>query len=190
MIRHGALHRLADPPGRIRRELVATAPVELLDGAVEAERALLDQVQEGDAEAPIALGDGDDQAQVRLDHAPLGGGVAPLDCLGEGDLLRGGEQLVAADIGQEELKAVCGAREDVRLRLGGLLFLFSTFSSASGWRTSSPIRSSSRVSSSTSASLRSCSRANASSSAASRCPRSSAPSTSALAWSESSSSCS
>jgi len=40
------------------------------------------------------------------------------------------------------------------------------------------------------ASLRSCSRANASSSAASRCPRSSAPSTSALAWSESSSSCS
>jgi len=31
---------------------------------------------------------------------------------------------VAADIGQEELKAVCGAREDMCLRLGGLLFLF------------------------------------------------------------------
>src|SRR5207247_2563107 len=108
VIRHGALHRLADPPGRIRRELVTTSPVELLDGAVQAERAFLDQVQEGDAEAPVALGDGNDQAQVRLDHAPLGGRVAPLDRLGEGDLLRGGEQLVAADVGQAELNAVCG----------------------------------------------------------------------------------
>ena len=51
-------------------------------------------------------------------------GVAPLDRLGQGDFLRGGEQLVAADIGQEELEAVCGAREDVGLgRLGGLLLL-------------------------------------------------------------------
>src|SRR5207247_8970060 len=49
VICNGALHRLADPPGRVRRELVAAAPVELLDRAVEAERALLDQVQERDA---------------------------------------------------------------------------------------------------------------------------------------------
>src|SRR5215212_9360982 len=33
-----ALHRLADPPGRVRRELVAATPVELLDCAVEPER--------------------------------------------------------------------------------------------------------------------------------------------------------
>src|SRR5207248_1947074 len=51
VVRHGALHRLADPPGRVRRELVAAPPVELLHGAVQAERALLDQVQERDAEA-------------------------------------------------------------------------------------------------------------------------------------------
>jgi hypothetical protein len=37
VVRDRALHRLADPPGRVRRELVAAAPVELLDGAVEAE---------------------------------------------------------------------------------------------------------------------------------------------------------
>src|SRR3954463_9268982 len=123
VVRHGALYRLADPPGCIRRELVAAPPVELLDGTVQAERALLDEVQEGDAEAPVALGDGDDQAQVRLDHAPLGDGVASLDCLGEGDLLRGGEQLVAADVGQKELKAVRGPRENVGLRLDRLLLL-------------------------------------------------------------------
>src|SRR6266508_4357370 len=79
VIRDGTLNRLADPPGRVRRELVAAPPVELLDRAVEAERALLDQVQEGDAEPAITLGDGDDQAQVGLDHAPLRDGIATLD---------------------------------------------------------------------------------------------------------------
>src|SRR5262249_60689913 len=56
VVRHGALHRLADPPGRVGRELVAAAPVELLDRAVETERALLDQVQERNAETAVALG--------------------------------------------------------------------------------------------------------------------------------------
>ena len=114
MVGDGALHRLADPPGRVGRELEAAAPVELLDGAVEAERALLDQVEERDAEAAVALGDRDDQPQVRLDHPPLGGQVAALDRLREHDLLGRGQQLVAADVGQEELQAV--GRADERLR--------------------------------------------------------------------------
>src|SRR4051794_39885324 len=38
MVRHGALHALADPPCGVSRELVAAAPIELLDGAVQAER--------------------------------------------------------------------------------------------------------------------------------------------------------
>src|SRR5688500_17899638 len=37
--------RLANPPGRVRRELEASLPLELLDGTNEAEHALLDQVE-------------------------------------------------------------------------------------------------------------------------------------------------
>src|SRR5436853_1038381 len=127
VVRDGALHGLANPPGRIGRELVAAAPVELFDGAVQAERALLNQVEERDAEAPIALGDGDDEAKIRLDHVPLRCGVAALDPLREHDLLGGGEQLVAADVGEEELQAVGGAGNrdrrglDLGRRIGRLL---------------------------------------------------------------------
>src|SRR5207244_8378625 len=81
VVRDRALHRLANPPGRVRRELVAAPPVELLDRAVEAERALLDQVEERLAEAAVALGDRHDEAEVRLDHASLGDDVAALDAL-------------------------------------------------------------------------------------------------------------
>ena len=63
---------LADPPGRVGRELVAAAVVELLDGADQAERALLDQVEEREAAAEVALRDRDDEAQVGLDHLLLG----------------------------------------------------------------------------------------------------------------------
>ena len=42
---------LADPPGRVGRELVAAAVVELLDRADQPERALLDQVQEASGRA-------------------------------------------------------------------------------------------------------------------------------------------
>src|SRR5262249_48774496 len=54
MVRDRALHRLADPPRRVRRELEPTPPVELLDRTVQAERSLLDQVEEGDTEAAVA----------------------------------------------------------------------------------------------------------------------------------------
>src|SRR5213079_1731896 len=79
VVRDRALHGLADPPGRVRGELVAAAPVELLDGTVEAERAFLDQVQERDAEPAVALRDRYDEAQVRLDHAALRAQVTALD---------------------------------------------------------------------------------------------------------------
>src|SRR2546421_492328 len=82
------------------------APVELLDGAVEAERPLLDEVEERHAEPAVALGDRDDETEVGLDHPALRGRVAALDRLREVDLLGGGEQLVAADVGEEELQRV------------------------------------------------------------------------------------
>src|SRR5262249_52623348 len=64
MVRDCALHRLADPPRRVGRELVPPAPVELLDGAVEPEGALLDQIEEGDTEPAVTLGDRNHESQV------------------------------------------------------------------------------------------------------------------------------
>ena len=84
-----AADRLADPDRRVGAEAVALAVVELLDGADEPERALLDQVGEREpvAGALEALGDVDDEPQVGLDHALLGGEVAALDPAREAQLL-------------------------------------------------------------------------------------------------------
>ena len=87
------------------------------------EGALLDQVQERDAEPAVTLRDRDDEPEVGLDHPTLGDGVAALDRLREHDLVVGGQELVAADVGEEELQAVGGAGRDRGLRDGGLLLL-------------------------------------------------------------------
>ncbi|MEJ7717034.1 MAG: hypothetical protein WKF31_03370 [Thermoleophilaceae bacterium] len=99
---------LADPPRRVGRELEALAVVELLGGADEAERALLDEVEEGKSLVAVVLGDRDHEPQVRLHHLLLGVEVAALDALGEVDLLLGGEQPDLADVLQEQLKGVGG----------------------------------------------------------------------------------
>src|SRR3954451_13590548 len=65
LVGQGARDRLADPPGRVGRELEALAVVELLGRADEAERPLLDQVEERQALVAVVLGDRDDEAQVR-----------------------------------------------------------------------------------------------------------------------------
>ena len=98
--------RLADPPRRVRRELVALAPVELLGGADEADRPLLDQIEERQPLVAVALRDRDDEAEVRLDHLLLRAVVAALDPLRELDLLGGGQQLDLADVLEEELQRV------------------------------------------------------------------------------------
>ena len=61
-----ALDRLADPPGRVRRELEALAPVELVDRVDEAEVALLHDVEQGQPGRLVLLGDRDDEPQVRV----------------------------------------------------------------------------------------------------------------------------
>src|SRR4051794_34953262 len=103
-----ALDGLADPERRVGGEPVALAPVELLDGADEAEDALLDQVEQAELVALVLAGDGDDEAEVRADHALLGLEIAALDPPGELDLLVGAEQPVSARLVQEELKRVRG----------------------------------------------------------------------------------
>src|SRR5499427_3702716 len=67
-----ARDRLPDPPGGIGRELVAAAILEFVDRLHQADIAFLDQVEELQAAVGVFLGDGDDQAQVRLHHLLLG----------------------------------------------------------------------------------------------------------------------
>ena len=64
---------LADPPGRIGRELVAPAVLELLHGAHQPRVALLDQVEQLQPAVLHVLHHRDDQAQIRLDDAPSRG---------------------------------------------------------------------------------------------------------------------
>ena len=92
--------RLADPPGRVGRELVAGSPVVLLDGAHEADVALLDEVEEEHAAADVALRDRHHETQVGLDQLAARGGVVALDALGQRDLLGGGQQRGTADLAQ------------------------------------------------------------------------------------------
>ena len=104
-----ALDRLADPPGSIRREFVASSPVELLDRSVEPDRAFLDQIEEGQAETAVALGDRDDEAEIALDHPMLRLDVAALDSLGQEDLLGRRQQPVGGDLREQDPEAVLGA---------------------------------------------------------------------------------
>src|SRR4051794_19585723 len=106
LVRDSALASLANPPGRVRRELVSLAPIELLGRAIETDDTLLDEVQQRDVMALVALRDRDDEAKVRVDHALLGGGVALLDALREVDLVGGGQELVPACGVHEELQRV------------------------------------------------------------------------------------
>src|SRR5436190_3116658 len=109
-----ARNRLADPPGRVRRELEPLAVVELLGGTNEADRPFLDQIEEGQALVPVFLRDRDDEAKVRLDHLLLRAVVAALDPFRELDFLRGCQEIDLADVLQEELQRI---RRDLARRL-------------------------------------------------------------------------
>ncbi len=115
-------HGLADPPRRVRGELVALAVVELLDRADQAERAFLDQVEKREAATEVALRDRDDEAQVGLDHLRLRGHVAALDPLGQIDLLIGGQERHLPDLAQVQPERV-ERRLDGEVELRPLLLL-------------------------------------------------------------------
>ena len=59
---------LAHPPHRVGDELDVALGVEALGRLDQAEAALVDQVQEGQAQAAVALRVGDHEAQVGLDQ--------------------------------------------------------------------------------------------------------------------------
>src|SRR6266496_1843897 len=71
LVRDSALHGLPDPPGRVRRELEPAAPVELLDRPDQPDDPLLNQVEQRQVMALVALGDRDDEPEVRVDHSVL-----------------------------------------------------------------------------------------------------------------------
>src|SRR6266496_1976524 len=88
--------RLADPPRRVRRELVAPLVLELVHRLHEPDVPLLDEVEELEAAVRILLRDRDHEAQVRLDQLGLG----PLRlvlALADGPV--GPAQLVDRDLG-------------------------------------------------------------------------------------------
>src|SRR5262245_22154726 len=72
LVRDRARDRLADPPRRIRRELVSAAVLELLDRLHDADVPLLDEVEELQAAVGVLLRDRDDEAQVRNNELVLG----------------------------------------------------------------------------------------------------------------------
>src|SRR6185436_9664296 len=62
---------LADPPRRVRRELVAAAVLELVHGLHEADVPLLNQVEELEPAVRVLLRDRDDEAEVGFDQLLL-----------------------------------------------------------------------------------------------------------------------
>src|SRR5207244_11746366 len=68
--------RLADPPGRVGRELVPLAAVVLLRRPHQPDRALLDEIEEGQTSIAVVLGIADEEPQDGLDH-PLPSGATP-----------------------------------------------------------------------------------------------------------------
>ena len=90
--------------------------VELLRRTHQPDRALLDQVEEGQALLAVALGDRDDQTQVRLHQLVLRPLVAALDPLRQRHLLRSCQQRDLADRREEQLQRI--RRDRTRFHLG------------------------------------------------------------------------
>ena len=123
LVRDSALHGLPDPPGRVRRELEPAAPVELLDRPDQPDDPLLNQVEQRQVMALVALGDRDDEPEVRVDHPVLRLLVPALDPFRELDLLPRGQQRPAPGLVEEELQRVGRRGREVAVDVGALLGL-------------------------------------------------------------------
>lgn len=75
----GAFDGLLDPPGGVGAEARALGGVETFDGFEQAEVALFDEVDQGQAAVAVVLGDGNDEAQIGARHAIAGFRTAMAD---------------------------------------------------------------------------------------------------------------
>src|SRR6185437_11992973 len=89
----------ADPVDRVRREPRAPARIVALDGLEEADVALLDQVLEGQAAAPVLDRDGDHGGEAALDQGARGGAISAPVAIGERGLGLAAERGAAGDLG-------------------------------------------------------------------------------------------
>ncbi len=108
LVGQSARHGLTDPPCRIGRKLEATTPVELLDCANQAQRALLNKVEKGETAPAIGLRDGHHKTEVGLNHAPFRIGVAGFDALCQAHFLGCGEQRNPSNVLEEQLEGIGG----------------------------------------------------------------------------------
>ena len=97
LIRERARHGLANPPGRVCRELESLLGVKLFDALDEPKVSLLHKVQETHAAARVALCDADHEAKVCLNQLLLRLLIAGLLSAREFHLLLGCEQRYGAD---------------------------------------------------------------------------------------------
>ncbi len=72
LVGDGAGDGLADPPGRVGRELVAAAILVFVHRPHQAGVAFLDEIEEGQAAVAVFLGDRHHQPQVAARQGPLG----------------------------------------------------------------------------------------------------------------------
>ena len=84
LLGEGTAEGLLDPPHGVGGELVAARGVEEVDGAQEADGALLHEVVEGEAAVLVAPGEGDDETPVGSDEGGAGRGAGAEGVLVEG----------------------------------------------------------------------------------------------------------
>ncbi len=120
LVDDGAGNGAANPPRGVRGEAKALAPVELLDGADQAQIAFLDQVGERNAAGVVLLGDGNDQPKVALDEDALGFHVAFLDASRQVHFLLGRQKLGAPGLAHPHFQ-LFGIVVDLLFFFGGVV---------------------------------------------------------------------
>ena len=97
---------LPNPPRCVRGELEPPPPVELLDCANQAQRSLLDQIEERQSLVAVVLRNRDDEPKVGLNHRVLRGQIASLDPLCQRHLLGRRQEGVTTGLAQKQLEGI------------------------------------------------------------------------------------